>query len=278
MSISLTNFLLKVNRLLGDDLTGTTTAIGNAGKTTLVDAGLEKYGDNYFGDPERLPEWWVYVSSQLRPVKQFTASSGTLEVYTAFSAQIASTSAYELHHFDRDKKIVACNQALVDCYPYFYDRVEDATTLDGKGASNNRYQVPTTFTEFPDRISKVSISGTKYTYTPITDYITTEISGIRYFYANITTGDDILLVGKTYLSQFTTDTSTTELSDNQANVVAFLAVSIFYRMMSGVVNATDSGRFDSLSNRYLALWDERKRSMGMPMIFADKDNMEWANV
>ena len=138
--------------------------------------------------------------------------------------------------------------------------------------------MPSAFTEFPTQIWSIDDSTDDVVRTQITKYQAEEISGTRYFYADITEDEDILLIGKTQLTQFTTDTSTTELTDAQADCVALLAVSIFYRTQSGVVNASDSGRFDSLANRYLNRWDELKISMGMPMIFPEKDNMEWANV
>ena len=266
MSTSLTNFLVDVNNYLDDSMSGTTDSAGNAAKTTFVDSALSKYDDGYFGDPERSVEWWVYVSSQLRTIKASQSSSGTLEVHKAFSALIASSTAYELHRFDRDKKKIACNQALDAAYPHFYSRLEDSTTLDGKGASDNEYAVPATFVEFPDQIWKKHTATSVITYTPITDFTVMELSDTWKFYANITLDDDIVLVGKKYLSQFTTDTSTTELTSAQAAVVAMLAVSIFYRTLSGTVNAADSGRFDSLANRFEQMYEQKKWRHCMPLV------------
>ena len=276
MSISLTNFLGRMNNLVDDSLSGTTDSAGNAAKTTFIDSALSKYDDAYFGDPERNPQWWAYISSQLRSIKQFTSSSGTGEVHKAFSAQIASSTAYELHRFDRDQKIIACNQALYDAYPYFYLRVEDLTTLDGKGPSNTEYEVPSTFTDFPDQIFEEYESSNIKSYIPIVHYQVTDISGTKKFYANITKDRDILLIGKKYLSQFTNDASTTELSAGQANTIVLLAASIFYRMLSGTVNAADSERYDSLANRYEARWDERKFRDGMALIAQRDIDFAWS--
>ena len=204
-------------------------------------------------------------------------SSGTVEVHNAFGSQVTSSTAYEIHRFDRDQKKVAINQALNDSYPWFYKRVDDETTLDGKGSSDNEYEVPADFTEFPDQIFEKATSGTKITYTEIVNYTATEVSGTRYFYADITDGNDILLIGKTHLSQFTNDASTTELTDGQASVVALLAASIFYRMLSGVVDASNSERFDSLSNRYDNLYEEKKVRASMPFIMPRKINNEWVD-
>lgn len=272
---ALSVFETKLDKLLNDNLTGTTSSNGNAGKTTFVDSALSKYADGYFGDPERHSQWWAYISSQLRSIKQFTSSSGTNEVFKAFSAQIASSTAYELHRFDRDQKIVACNQALYDAYPYFYQRVEDLTTLDGLGPTDTEYEVPSAFTDFPDQIFEEYDEGSVIDYIPITHFTVTDIAGTKKFYANITKDRDILLIGKKYLSQFTNDASTTELSAGQANTIVLLAASIFYRMLSGTVNAADSERYDSLANRYEARWDERKLRDGMALIAPRTIDFGW---
>lgn len=275
MSTSLTNFLVDVNNYLDDSISGTATSDGNAGKTTFVDSALAKYDDGYFGDPKRSVEWWAYIASELRPIKRSESSSGTVEVYTAFTAQVTSLTDYEIHRFDRDKKKISCNQALDAAYPYFYNRLEDSTTLDGLGASDNEYEVPSTFVEFPDQIWKKHTSGSVITYTPITNFEVMELSGTTKFYADITLDDDIVLVGKKYLSQFTNDVSTTELTSAQAAVVAMLAASIFYRTMSGVVNAADSGRFDSLANRFEQMYEQKKWRHCMPLVGQGPLDYSW---
>ena len=274
MSVALTSFLTKLNNLIGDNIAGTTDGNGEADGTTFVDSALSKYEDDYFGGGEN-SEWWAYASSQLRSIKSSQGSSGTIIVHRVFTAPITSGTAYQIHKYDRDKKFAAINQALNDAYPYFYKRVEDETTLNGLGASNNKYTVPATFTEFPDQISKKHTAGTIVTYTPITDFVAKEVSGTRYFYADITIDDDILLVGKTYLSPFTTDLSTTELTTGQADVVALLAAAILYRNLSGLVNATNSERFDSLANRYEKMWDEKKIKASKPSILPGELDWSW---
>ena len=275
MSVMLSTFLGKVNNLLGDNISGTTTSNGNTDKTTFIDSSMSKYEDGYFGDPERRSEWWAYIGTALRPIKNFTSSSGTFEVYTAFSSQVSSSTAYELHRFDRDEKINAINMSLRECYPDFYQRVEDATTLDGTGSDDNEYEVPATFAEFPDQIWQKDTDGDQITYTEITDYIVKELGGTYYFYADIVEDDDIVLIGKTYLSQFTTDSSTTELTDAQADVVALLATSIFYRTLSGKVNASDIGRFDALAARFLMLYEQRKNVTRMRYVLPRRVDWGW---
>ena len=276
MSISLTNTLIKLNNHLQDTFDSTTTSAGNAGKTTLVDSALSKYDDGYFGEANNQQEWWVYYASQLRTIKGFTSSSGTIEVHSPFSAQVTTATAYSLHHFDRNRKIVALNHALYESFPHFYKMVTDATSLDGKGSSDNKYTVPNTFTEFPTQIWSIDDTTTDIKRTRITDYEMEEISGTYYFYADITDDEDILLIGKTYLSQFTNDASTTELNDAQAEVVSLLAASIFYRNLSQTVNSEDSGRYDSLANRFLNDYQARVNSgAGMSLILPDKLDWSW---
>ena len=106
-TITFTNFLTKVRNHLGDNLSGTTTSQGNAGKTTFIDSAMAKYEDDYFGGGNENVEWWVYLSSQLRPIKDFTSSTGTFEVYTAFSSQVAASTDYDLYRLNRDDYKVA---------------------------------------------------------------------------------------------------------------------------------------------------------------------------
>lgn len=277
MTTALTSFLSKVNNLIGDNISSTTTSNGATDKTTFIDSSMSQYDDGYFGDPERNPQWWAYIGTDLRTIEQFSKDMGLFKVHLAFTSQVMSGTAYQIHKFDRNKKIIACNEALTYCYPWFYKRVTDETTLDGKGSSDNEYTVPATFIEFPDEIYKKYTSGTTITYTLVTDYTVKDVGGAMKFYANISTGYDILLVGKKPLTQFTNDASTTELTDAQADVVALLAASIFYRNVSGVVNAEDSGRFDSLTERYENMYEEKKPQHAMPLLLRREIDWSWLN-
>jgi len=270
VTITKANFMTKVNNLLNDGMTGTTTSAGNADKKDLLDAALVHYKDNYFNG------WWVYVASQLRRVSDFISTSGTVEWITATTAQVGSGVAYELHRYDRDKKIAASNQALSMVYPWFYNRVEDEATLTGTGSSATEYIVPATFTEFPEQIFEKYESGSVVDYREILNFETRKAAGTMYFYADITLGEPILLVGKTYLTQFgAADTTTTELDDSQANVVAMLAASIFCRMMSSTVNASDAGRYDSLAQRYENMYEEQRNKLAEPRLVQPKLDWTW---
>ena len=281
-TITLVNFLQKVSIILDDHISSTTTSAGNAGGTTMIDSALKKYPNGYFGDPNSDPEWWAYISTTLLPIKDFTSSTGTLTLHTAYGSptQIASSTAYSLHNKDRDKKILACNLSLYECFPDFYLRVDDATTLDGTGSSTNKYTVPSAFTEFPDQIWALDDATTAVDRTQITDYEKEEIDGSWYFYANITTGDDILLIGKTFLTQFTvtTDSSTTTLNDLQANTVAYKAASIFCRIKAGTVNSQDAGRFKAMEADHEMTYQRLANNTRMPRILPLKADFDsWAN-
>jgi len=95
------------------------------------------------------------------------------------------------------------------------------------------------------------------------------------FYANITTDYPILLQGKTHLTVFTTDSSTTELNDAEAEVVALLAAAIFCRDMSSFVNAEQSERYDSLAVRFQRLYDGKKPQMAKPSTSPRKLDWSW---
>ena len=270
-----TTFLTKVRNHMGDNLSGTTTSAGNANKKTFIDSNMAKYEDDYFGGGNENVEWWAYVSSQLRPIKDFTSSTGTFEVYTAFTAQVATSTTYDLYRFNRDDYKVAINQSLYACYPSFYLRVDDETTLDGLGSSDVDYEVPSTFSEFPDLIFKKHTSGDKITYTQITNYYKKLVDGTYKFYANITKDDDILLIGKTHLTQFTTDSSTTELSDVQAETVSYLAASLLCQMQANGVNAEDSGRFEAMATRLKGGYEDARKRTAMPMILPENLDFSW---
>lgn len=287
MSISRVNFLQKVSIILDDHWSSTTTSNGNAGGTTLIDSKLSKYPDGYFGDPNRDPQYWAYIGTTLRSVKDFVGNTGTLVLHNAYGSQIASSTAYSLHKYDRDKKILACNQALYECYPDYYLRVDDESTLDGLGSSDIDYTVPTTsgFVEFPDQIWSKHVSSTAsdatITYTRITDYDAKLVNDAWKFYARISTGDDILLVGKAPLTQFgvssTGDSGTTELTSIQANTVAYLAAAIFCDMMTNTVSAGNSGRFDALSAKFRKKYEELKKQTAMPRLDELRKDFGWRN-
>lgn len=245
-----TVFIGKMRSILHDNISGTTTSAGDADKKDLIDSSLTYYDDDYFNG------WWIYVGTELRRVENFVSSTGTVEVYTAFSSQVGASTAYQLYKHDRDEYVTAANQALRQAYPRFSNLLED-TSLTGTGSSATEYTVPATFTHFPDEIwYEYEPSSGDVTYYEVTNYQKKGDSGAYYFYADIDTGEPIILRGRVELTEFTSsDTSTTELTSAQADIVAYLAASIFCRMMAASVNAKDAGRYNSLANEFKKIYD-----------------------
>lgn len=246
MSITLANIRTKLNNILGDVIGGATTANGATNKTTLIDSLLAKYPDKYVCEHFVL----LTVAAESRKVEEFLSPSGTIRVYSPFTDQVATAIAYEIHKYDPEQKKLALNQALLATWPYFYKRVDDET-LTGTGASATEYDVPAAFTKgFPDQVWLKNVSTDKISYERVYGVDFKEVGGSKKFYANIITDKVILLIGRTYLTQFTNDASTTELDDTQAEIVCLKAAANLYRMYSGIVDSQDSGRFDALATYY----------------------------
>ena len=146
---------------------------------------------------------------------------------------------------------------------------------DGTGPSDNKYTVPNTFIEFPAQIWAIDDATDNIKRTQITNYEMEKISGTWYFYADITTGEDILLIGKTYLSQFTNDASTTELSAGQAHIVSYLAAAIFYEDFLDTVSAENTGRFEALARKRRDKYNELANRNRMPRILPVRQNFAW---
>jgi len=270
VTITQANFMTKVDNYLHDTITGTTSSAGNADKKDLIDSELIHYANDYFNG------WWVYVASQLRRISDFQTATGTVEWLTATTAQIGASAAYELHRHNRDKKLISANQALVLAYPWYYSQVEDESTLTGTGSTDTEYQVPATFTEFPEQIAYKVEETNDIEYFDITNFKTRKAAGTMYFYADITLGEPILLVGKTYLTQFTSSaSSTTELDNSQADVVAMLAASLFCRELSATANTRDAGRYHDLEKEYKDMFDEHVEKLAEPRLTRDELDYSW---
>ena len=263
MSINLTNCRAKLNEILGDVVSGTTSEDGADTKKTFVDISLAKYPDHYFaGRVAYLP-----VAAESRDVEDFLQPEGVVMVHSAFTAKVLATVAYELHKHHPDKKKIAINQALLAAYPYLYKRLEDVS-LTGTGSGVTEYDVPAAFTDgFPLQIWLKSTSGTKISFEEFLDADYKEVAGAKKFYADIATTYTILLLGRTWLTPFTNDASTTELTDEQAHIVCLKAAANLYRMGSAVVNAEDSSRFDSLASIYDSEFDKLLSLKRMPSLY-----------
>lgn len=153
MSKTLTVIRDKLDELTGEEIYGgTTSSAGATDKTTAIDISLARYPDDYFKD------FYLYTtpSSTLeeRKVKTFLSPSGTLTVWEAFSAQVATSKTYTLSKFTKAEKLVAINRALVDSYPYFYNRITGV--LIGQGSRDREYLISAikgdAFTEIPQQL------------------------------------------------------------------------------------------------------------------------------
>jgi len=345
MSITLSDMRGILNNRIGDVVvSGTTTSAGNAAGTTVLDTALAKYPDDYFGE-KQTSFWILYLTatSQAKAVESFTSPEGILKVCSAFTSQVAISTAYELHRYDPAVKKIVLNQALRDVYPYFYKRLYD-TTLWGQNNYGQDpdefnkfiYTVPSTFEEFPiqiwllesyigthtgddaaavltdsdadwpvngligftvynktDESSGTITANTATTITatlsddgewdeddeyivqkpnkkPVRFYTYTIIDpaniGSFKFYADINERYLIVLVGRAQLTQFTNDASTTELTNDQAEVVCLKAASNFYRAFSTLINAQDSSRADSLASRFEDDFKEEVKTKRMPSV------------
>jgi len=93
------------------------------------------------------------------------------------------------------------------------------------------------------------------------------------FYASIPEDTLITLIGKGRLTAFTTETSTTELTDSQADIVALKAAAIFYEFYVGSVNSQDSERFDALSNKFHGMYEYEAARLSKPDM--KKMKLDW---
>jgi len=106
------------------------------------------------------------------------------------------------------------------------------------------------------------------------DFIFKEVSGSKKFYADIPTDYTILLIGKTWLTQLTTDISTTELTEEQADIVCLKAAANLYRLETTVVNSEATGRFDVLANQRDLEFERLVRLRRMPELI--HFSMDWS--
>lgn len=155
MSKSFTTIREKLDEIIGEKnfISLTTSAAGATDKTTAVDASLARYKDNYFKN------WYLHltVAGEERKVKTFLSPSGTLTIWEAFSAQVATSKGYSLSKFSIDEKKVAINRALADSYSYFYNRLSGVLIgLHTSDKDDREYLLSTiigdTFTEIPQQI------------------------------------------------------------------------------------------------------------------------------
>jgi len=272
MSVSLTNFRAKLNNILGDVVSGTTSANGNTEKTTLQDTELAKYSDHFFAEHIA----FLPGVPEARAVEDSWQPEGIVQVYKPFTSQVAISTPYEFHKYHPDDKKAAINNALLSAYPYFYKRIEDVT-LTGKGAADTEYAVPAAFADgFPDQVWLKKITGSEISFEEFFNVDFKTIAGSKKFYANISTDYTILLIGKTWLTSLTTEASATELTDEQAAIVCLKAAANLWRQKTTVVDAEDSGRFDTLADQKDLEFERLVRLRAMPEI--SHFSMDWSTL
>ena len=98
-------------------------------------------------------------------------------------------------------------------------------------------------------------------------------AGAFTFHAYIAEDYIIGLEGKQPLTQFTTDSSTTELTEEQAHTVALKAIANLYRMKSVHVDAQDYERLEQLADRFEGDYLRMAVNTKMPMLW--KPRIEW---
>lgn len=81
---------------MGDGLSGTTTSAGAAGGTTLLDATNLYQADDYWNTGQIVITSGTYIG-QVRRISDFTSSTGTVTVSSAFGGQIAASVTFEIH-------------------------------------------------------------------------------------------------------------------------------------------------------------------------------------
>lgn len=269
MSIKLSDFRDILNTILHDTLKGTTTGDGETDGSSLVDEGLTGYHDHYFRDAH------VYLpdAEEERAIKGFLEPSGTLYPFRSFSSQVTSGKDYEIHQFPIDEKKRAINQALRDVYPYFYKPLKD-TSLTGSGRA--KYTVPAEFEEFPRQIwYKAAVDSLPPERLYDVVVLDRTAAGAFEFWSYVPSGRTIILLGRAQLSQFTDDDSTTELTEEQAEVVALKAASRLYQSYVTRVDSQDASRFDKLTARLEARYMELVRTKRMPLLLGARMDFSW---
>jgi hypothetical protein len=120
------------SEFINDYFSSETTAAGNAGGTTLIDATLKRY------QSKRLQGRFVRVTDSgdnqyiTRAISSNDGSTGVVDLVQAFPSQIVSGVSYEIHKFNPEDKFRALDEAMIDSLDSVYQLVYDETiTADG---------------------------------------------------------------------------------------------------------------------------------------------------
>src|SRR5665213_1267740 len=99
MSLAGGSLLTGLSKFVDDYWSSTTTGTGLSTGSTLVDTGLEQFGDG------RLSGWWIRFTDtgtnqySVSRVTANTQSSGTVVLSPPMPAQVTSGKTYELHKY-----------------------------------------------------------------------------------------------------------------------------------------------------------------------------------
>lgn len=119
--------LTGLGEFLDDDHDSTTTAVGNAGGTTLTDTSQSDFGERAMVDG------WILITSGTNDgeIRRVTENDGSdsITVAPAFTAQVATSVTYEFHRWDPSAKLKALDRARFSGFPYISTVVEDATSI-----------------------------------------------------------------------------------------------------------------------------------------------------
>ena len=150
-----------LNDFMGVGKRGTTSGVGNAGGTTLVDAtdGVN-YQNDYFN------YWWALITSgtndgEVRRVSDFVKSTGTITVESAYTAQVAGSVTYELMQYHpTDLVRWALNQALLEIFPDVRKSILNEDLVAGNALPNGAMEDFITSATLPDYWALVGAGAT----------------------------------------------------------------------------------------------------------------------
>jgi len=120
-----------------------TTGDGSTGLETLVALPLADWED------DALMGKYVYITDststglegQWRKVQSNESPLGIIHPYRPFTAQVPTTSTFELTDFDPDEIKYMINQTIRDAYPSLSKQIVDATLISGNVLPNSNFEI-----------------------------------------------------------------------------------------------------------------------------------------
>jgi hypothetical protein len=216
MATTLSNATVELSKQFGDYWAGTTTTIGAAGGTTLIDSALIAKNNDWI-DADNA-EMYDRITSltcdgQERRISSLSNTLGTLTVL-AHTAQIASGTTYEIHRlFTASDKRIALIRACRDLFPYLYKKIKVESRVAGNWLKNGDV-LTWTSSSYPDGWRVSAVTATAYTTAPY--YKGTKSCRLNtaagYLYTDMTLVPELAgLAGKTvtFTTQGWSDTAST---------------------------------------------------------------------